>query len=51
MKRAFRRYVLSGDFEGDVEQGYKWFTYATIAILVLSAVWFGPVVFHIFFGR
>jgi hypothetical protein len=50
MVKKFRKYVIRGDFESDVEQGVKILTYVMVAVMVFSAVWFGPILCRIFFG-
>ena len=51
IKRAFRRYILAGDFEGDMNEAYKWFGYITWAIIIFAAVVFAPAVISIFWGK
>ena len=50
MVKKFRKYVIRGDFESDVEQGVKILTYVMVAVMVFSVIVFGPVMVRIFLG-
>ena len=51
MVKKFRKYVIRGDFESDVEQGVKILTYVMVAVMVFSVIVFGPVMVRIFLGE
>jgi hypothetical protein len=40
--------VVMGTLDKYLEQGLRWLDRITYAILILAALWFGPVVFNIF---
>jgi type II secretory pathway component PulL len=46
-----KRYVLSGSFDKHTEQGVRWLTWVSWALIILAVVVFAPVVVRIIGGK
>ena len=45
--KALKRYVISGDFEKDSEQGFGWLEWFSWSVIFFAAIYFAPVFCHI----
>lgn len=44
--KALKRYVISGDFEKDAEQGFGWLKWFCWVVIFFSAIVFAPAICH-----
>jgi hypothetical protein len=45
--KALRRYVLNGDFESHMNQGFKWLEYFTVLVCIFAVIYFSNAIMEV----